>query len=66
MNAFDEPQPLNRDALLATIYAIQTDLKIMEEMLARQREPELSDRTILNLACLHHNLLKHTPSLTRH
>lgn len=66
MNAFDVLHELNVDALLETIYAIQTDLKILTERLARQRNPEMSDRAILDLARPHTNLQDHMPSLRRH
>jgi len=66
MSAFDVPHELNVDALLETIYAIQTDLKILTERLARQRNPEMSDRAILDLAWLQAHLQSSMPSLRRH
>lgn len=66
MTAFDEPHALNLDALLDTIYAIQTDLKLLTEQLARERNPDLSDHAILDLAWLQVNLQRNTPSLRRH
>lgn len=66
MNRLDEPRTLNLDALLGTIYQVQTDLKLLVEHLARERNPDLADRTLLNLATLHMNLQDHMPSLRRH
>ena len=66
MNRLDEPHQLNMDALLATIYQVQTDLKLLVEQLARERNPDVGDRVILDLATLHINLQYHMPSLRRH
>ena len=65
-NRLDEPRTLNLDALLATIYQVQTDLKLLVEHLARERNPDLGGRVILDLAFLHINLQDHMPSLRRH
>ena len=66
MTALDEPDLFNLDALLATIYSIQTDLKLLTEQLARDRNPDLCERAILTLAYLQHDLQRYTPSLRRH
>ena len=66
MTELDEPRTLDTDALLATIYAIQTDLKLLVEQLARDRNPNPNDHTIIDLAYLQAGLEAHTPSLTRH
>lgn len=66
MSAFDVPHELNVDALLETIYAIQTDLKILTERLAIERNPELSDCAILDLAYLQARLQQSMPSMRRH
>lgn len=66
MTAFDEPRLLNLDALLGTIYQVQTDLKLLIEHLARERNPDLASRVIFELACLHINLEYHMPSVRRH
>jgi hypothetical protein len=63
MTAFDVPHELNVDALLETIYAIQTDLT---ERLAIERNPELSDCAILDLAYLQARLQQSMPSMRRH
>lgn len=66
MNRLDEPRDLNRDALLDTLYEIQASLTILSEHLTRERNPDLSDRTLLDLANLHCALQQHYPSLQRH
>lgn len=66
MNRLDEPRQLNMDALLATIYQVQTDLKLLVEHLARERNPDLADGMLLSLATLHVNMEYHMPSLRRH
>jgi hypothetical protein len=66
MTAFDDPRALNMEALLDTIYSIQTDLKLLAEYLARESNPSLHDRAILALAYLQADLQRYTPSLYRH
>lgn len=66
MTAFDEPLALNRDALIDLIYALQTDLRMLTEQLARERAPDLPGSAILNLTCLQDHLHQAMPSLNRH
>lgn len=66
MSAFDDPRPLDLDVLLATIYAVQTDLKMLVEHLARERNPGVSHPEILALAYLREQLQHHTLSGMRH
>jgi hypothetical protein len=64
--AFNDPAPLDRDALLDTIYRIQTDLRIMVEMLATDRHADLPDQTLRELGWFQYSLQKLTPSIRRH
>jgi hypothetical protein len=66
MNRMDDPRPLNVNAILDTIYRGQTDLKLLVEHLARERNPDLADRVIVDLATLHMNLQDRLPSVRRH
>lgn len=66
MTTLPDPQPLNLDALLSTIYAIQVDLKLLVEQLARERNPDLTNDALHTLAWFHVTLQRHTPSLMRH
>jgi hypothetical protein len=66
MNRLDDPRELNRDQLLDTIYRIQTDLKILVEQLAGNRQMDLTDQTLMELSWFQCNLQKLTPSLRRH
>lgn len=65
MTAEDEPS-LDVDALITTIYGIQADLRLLVESLARERNPNVSDWSLLALVHLRRNLEYHTPSLRRH
>ena len=66
MTAFDDPGELNLDALLETIYGLQTSLKMLADQLAREHHPDLPNRALLDVAILHQSLLAHLPSLRRH
>ena len=66
MNRLDELRELDQDALLETIYTLQTDLKMLAVQLARDRNLDVSDWAILDLATLSHRLRIHHPSLRRH
>ena len=66
MSAPDDPHDLDLDVLLATIYEMQTSLKMLTDQLAREYHPDLPDRAILDVAILHQSLLSHLPSLRRH
>jgi len=66
MTSLDDPRPFDRDALLAAVYSIQTDLKILVDILARDRHADLSDQTLMELSWFHFSLQKLTPSLRRH
>lgn len=57
---------LNADALMDTIYQIQADLTLLVEQLARDRDHDVSDPAILDLAALSRLLRAHHPSLSRH
>lgn len=66
MAVLDDHEVLNMDALLDLIYSIQTDLQILTDALAREREPDVSSSAFLNLACLQDYLHQSMPSLNRH
>lgn len=57
---------LNLEALLDTVYRLQVDLTLLAEQLARDRNPDMSDRAILDWVALAHRLRAHHPSLNRH
>ena len=57
---------LNMEALLDTVYQLQVDLTLLAEQLARDRNPDVSDHTILDLVTLAHRLRGHNPSLNWH
>ena len=65
MTAFDD-RKINTDALIETLYEIQVSLRILIEHLARDRNPDLSDHALLDVAHLHTALQRHYPSLNRH
>lgn len=65
MTAVDAAPELNLEIILDTIYQIQVDLSLLTETLARDRNPNLNDRTLLDLIHLKFNLEGHTPSLLR-
>lgn len=66
MTAFDEFATLNLDAILATIYEVQADLKILTEQLARERQPDLQRGLLDTLVHLHTFMAYYQPSLRRH
>jgi hypothetical protein len=66
MTALDDPRPLDRDALLQAVYSIQADLKILVDILARDRHADLSNQTLMELSWFHFSLQRLTPSLRRH
>ena len=56
---------LNTEALLDTVYPLQTDLVLLAEQLARDRNPDIGDWAILDLVTLAQRLTAHYPSLSR-
>jgi len=66
MTSLDDSRPLDRDALLQAVYSIQTDLRILVDILARDRHADLSNQTLMELSWFHFSLQKLTPSLRRH
>lgn len=66
MTAIDDEPELNTDILITTIYGIQSDLHLLVESLARERNPNVSDWTLLSLAHIRRSLEGCTPSLRRH
>lgn len=66
MTAFDDAPDLDKDLVIGTIYRIQADLRLLVETLARDRNPSVSDGTLLDLVRLQFSLEGHTPSLRRH
>ena len=57
---------LDMNVLLTTIYEIQTDLRILVDKLATDRNPDLSDWTLRELLVTRRLLREQTPSLQRH
>lgn len=66
MNRLDDPAPLNLDAILETIYAVQTDLQMLVEQLSRDRQPDLHNRLLQTLAAMHNSMEQQQVSLRRH
>lgn len=66
MSRPDDPRAPDLDVLLETIYAVQTDLKMLVEHLARERNQALSRNLIISLAALHVTMEGRLPSLRRH
>lgn len=66
MSRLDDPRPLDRSALIDLIYALQTDLKMLTEHLAREAAPDVPSSAVLNLTCLQAYLHQDLPSLSRH
>jgi hypothetical protein len=66
MTSLDDSRPLDRDALLQAVYSIQTDLRILVDILARDRHADLSNQTLMELSWFHFSLQRLTPSLRRH
>lgn len=56
----------SRNAMLDTIYQLQTDLKLLAEQLARDRNPDVNDWAMMDLVTLSHRLHVHHPSMSRH
>lgn len=55
-----------REELLTTVHAIQTDITILSEILARNEWPVLNQMAVWNLAYLQASLRQNMPSLRRH
>ena len=66
MNRLDEPRELNRDALINEIYRIQADLTMLAEQLARERNPDLNDWTLMGINGISNFMRGVQPSLYRH
>lgn len=66
MSAFDEPTPIDREAMIDLLYAFQASLKILVDQIASSRSPDIHSGTVHTLTCLHEYMLKQQPSLTRH
>lgn len=65
MTAFDD-RDLNIDRLVTTLHEIQVSAAMLIEQLARDRNPDVHDRAILDVVSLHHALQRHHPSLRPH
>lgn len=66
MSRLDDPAPLNLDALLETIYAVQADLKMLVEQLSRDRQPDLHEGLVQTLSAMHFVMEQQQVSLRRH
>ena len=65
LTAFDDRE-LNIDRLVTTLHEIQVSIAMLIEQLARNRNPDVHDWTILDVVSLHQVLQRHHPSLQRH
>lgn len=49
MTAFDDPPPIDREALINAIYRTQVTLKLYAELMARERTPTIHPATLMTL-----------------
>ncbi len=58
--------PVNRDAVMASLRAVQIDLELLAAWLETEHEPVMAQRSLEALARLHSAMLEYEPSATRH
>lgn len=61
----DDPS-IDYDALVNSIYELQTSLRMLSEQLARERQPDLHRPMLQTIHNLHWYLQQQQPSLMRH
>ena len=57
---------VNRDAVIASLRAVQVDLELLAAWLEAEHEPVMAERSLEILDWFHTTLLTYEPSVTRH
>lgn len=66
MTLYSDPIEVDREAVIRTIHALQVDLKLLADWLARQSDPVMQAGVLILLGSARMRLAAYSPSLRRH